>query len=67
MIAENQVFQFFVRATDSGTPALYDDVPVHVYIMSSMEFPPLFQRAEQEIFVPEYTDIGNLMTVLQLP
>lgn len=52
-----------MRATDSGTPALYDDVPVQVYIMSSMDFPPLFQRAEQEIFVPEYMDTGQFFLI----
>lgn len=56
---ENQVFQFFVRASDCGKPPLYEDVPVEVYIMAKGDNPPLFQRSDQKFFLSEDVAIGN--------
>lgn len=50
---ENQAFQFFVRATDRGSPALYADVSVGVYIMSSKDIPPVFEKNNDKILLPE--------------
>lgn len=55
---ENQVFQFFVRATDCGTPVLHADVPVQVYIMSPHDIPPVFQRRDEKFFISENAPIG---------
>lgn len=57
-LTENQVFQFFVRATDTGVPPLHTDVPVQVYIMSPDDLPPLFQRSDHKFFLPENAPSG---------
>lgn len=57
-LSENQVFQFFVRATDTGVPPLHTDVPVQVYIMSPDDLPPLFQRSDHKFFLPENAPSG---------
>lgn len=58
VILENQVFQFFVRATDRGTPAMYTDVSVDVYIMSSKDIPPVFERNDDKLMLSEDTSSG---------
>lgn len=58
MFAENQVFQFFVRAQDRGKPSRHADAPVEVYIMGSGDVPPIFQRKEDKYFVSEKSPIG---------
>uniref|UniRef100_A0A1B6CQG5 Cadherin domain-containing protein n=1 Tax=Clastoptera arizonana TaxID=38151 RepID=A0A1B6CQG5_9HEMI len=63
---ENQIFQFFVRGSDSGKPTLYSDVSVEIYIMSYLDDPPVFQRSDQEIFVPEDVQIGTVITQVEL-
>ncbi len=56
--SENEVFQFFVRASDRGTPPMHADVSVDVYIMSSKDVPPVFETNENKVFVPEEAAIG---------
>ena len=41
---KNQIYQFFVRAQDKGFPSLHSEVPVEIYIMSSIDRPPIFVR-----------------------
>ncbi|CAG0903349.1 unnamed protein product, partial [Cyprideis torosa] len=62
---ENEVFQFFVRATDAGTPALHSDVPVDLIVMSREDVPPMFNKdAALEVFVPENAPLGFTITTL---
>lgn len=63
MLTENQVFQFFVRATDSGAPPLHTDVPVQVYIMSANDISPLFQRSDHKFFLPENAPPGKICMI----
>lgn len=63
---ENQVFQFFVRATDCGTPALHADVPVQVYIMGPHDIPPVFQRRDEKFFISENAPTGSVITRVKL-
>lgn len=58
---ENQMFQFFVRAHDSGSPPLYSDVPIDVYVMASSENPPIFEKKEKNIFLSENTEPGTII------
>lgn len=51
--SENQMFQFFVRASDRGSPPLHADVPVDVYIMGPSDTPPIFQQRDQKFFISE--------------
>lgn len=59
LLTEGHTYQFFVRATDRGTPSLHADVPVKVYIMDYADEPPVFQRTDQSFFLPEDTPIGS--------
>ncbi|XP_065207257.1 fat-like cadherin-related tumor suppressor homolog isoform X3 [Planococcus citri] len=63
---ENQAFQFFVRATDRGTPAMYADVSVEVYIMSPRDTPPVFERNDDKFFLSEDAPIGSIITKMKL-
>nr|XP_018896045.1 PREDICTED: fat-like cadherin-related tumor suppressor homolog isoform X2 [Bemisia tabaci] len=63
---ENQVFQFFVRATDKGTPALHADVPVNVYVMTSEDKPPVFERSDDKFFVSEAAVPQSVITKVKL-
>lgn len=60
---ENQVFQFFVRAVDHGTPAMHSDVSVDVYIMSSKDVPPVFERNDEKSISPEEAPIGEFKSI----
>lgn len=63
---ENQIFQFFVRATDGGTPSLHADVPVDVYVMASSENPPVFEKKEKDLFLSENSEPGTVISYLKL-
>lgn len=58
---ENQMFQFFVRAHDSGLPELHSDVPVNVYVMASSETPPLFEKKDRNWSIMENAAPGTLI------
>lgn len=59
--AENQVFQFFVRAQDRGSPPLHSDMPVEVYIMAPEDTAPMFERRDDKFFISEYSQPGKLL------
>lgn len=63
---ENQMFQFFVRAHDSGIPSLHSDVPVDVYVMASSEVPPMFEKKEKNLFLSENSEPGTLISRISL-
>uniref|UniRef100_A0A182MY58 Uncharacterized protein n=1 Tax=Anopheles dirus TaxID=7168 RepID=A0A182MY58_9DIPT len=63
---ENQLFQFFIRAHDGGTPSLYSDVPIDIYVMSSAENPPLFEKKDRKLFLSESSLPGTVITRLRL-
>lgn len=62
----NQMFQFFVRAQDGGSPSLHSDVPVDVYIMSAGDQPPVFDHREKILFVSESAAPGTVIARLRL-
>lgn len=59
---ENQMFQFFVRASDGGIPSLHADVPVDVYVMAASEIPPVFEKKEKNLFLSENSEPGTLIS-----
>ena len=61
---KNEVYQFFVRATDQGAPALHADVPVEVYIMSPLEQQPTFEERDTTYFMEESSPVGSTVTEL---
>lgn len=63
---ENQMFQFFVRAHDGGSPSLHSDVPVDVYIMANSDSPPIFEKKEKVLFLSEGSAPGTVITRLKL-
>ncbi|KAK0095182.1 hypothetical protein PV326_009029, partial [Microctonus aethiopoides] len=62
---ENQLFEFFIRATDKGISSHNADVPFSVYIMSPTDIPPLFERKEDKFFISEASSIGTPITRLK--
>ncbi|KAL1459777.1 hypothetical protein WDU94_011731, partial [Cyamophila willieti] len=63
---ENQVFQFFVRASDRGTPPLQADVPVEMHIMNPQEQRPMFEQDDEKFFISEASPVGTVITTLKL-
>lgn len=63
---ENEMFQFFVRATDGGVPSMHADVPVDVYIMASSESPPVFEKKDRELFLSENSPPGTVISRIKL-
>ncbi|XP_033631597.1 protocadherin Fat 1-like isoform X4 [Asterias rubens] len=63
---EGTLFQFFMKATDSGTPPLVGRVPVSIYLLTSHDVPPIFESQEQQSFeLPENHAIGEIITTLR--
>ena len=63
---ENQVYQFFVRASDTGREPLYADVPVEILILSDLDQPPQFEEHEQFYFISEGSSVGQTVTTLRV-
>ncbi|KAK5858538.1 hypothetical protein PBY51_002671 [Eleginops maclovinus] len=60
-----QRYNFIVRATDSGDPALSSDVSVTVTITDTNDNPPNFSQALYEAFVSELASRGHFVTCVQ--
>lgn len=56
---ENQLFQFFVKAEDKGTPSRHAQVPVEVYILGSQDIAPMFERKDDKFFMSENSPAGE--------
>lgn len=55
----NEVFQFFVRAEDHGSPVLGTEAPVDVLILDPQERAPTFERTSSKYFISESAPVGN--------
>ena len=53
------MFQFFVRAEDSGQPSLGTQVPVDVLILGPQDKAPVFERTSSKYFVSESAPVGK--------
>ncbi|XP_011297771.1 fat-like cadherin-related tumor suppressor homolog isoform X1 [Fopius arisanus] len=62
---QNQLFEFFIRATDKGVAPHHADVPFSVYVMSPSDTPPLFEWKEDKFFVSESSPVGTPITRLK--
>ncbi|XP_045895570.1 protocadherin Fat 3 isoform X2 [Micropterus dolomieu] len=60
-----QRYNFIVRATDSGDPALSSDVSVTVTVTDTNDNPPNFSQALYEAFVNELAPRGHFVTCVQ--
>uniref|UniRef100_A0A673ATT1 FAT atypical cadherin 3b n=1 Tax=Sphaeramia orbicularis TaxID=375764 RepID=A0A673ATT1_9TELE len=60
-----QRYNFIVRATDSGDPALSSDVTVTVTVTDTNDNPPNFSQALYEAFVSELAPRGHFVTCVQ--
>uniref|UniRef100_A0A671VQ47 FAT atypical cadherin 3 n=1 Tax=Sparus aurata TaxID=8175 RepID=A0A671VQ47_SPAAU len=60
-----QRYNFIVRATDSGDPALSSDVSVTVTVTDTNDNPPNFSQALYEAFVSELAPRGHFVTCVQ--
>ena len=66
----HEVFQFFVRAEDSGVPSLGTEVPIDVLILETQEKAPAFERTSSKYFISESAPIGiqiqNFRSIINL-
>lgn len=62
----NQVFQFYVKAEDKGTPVKHSTVPVEVYIADVADIIPIFKRKDETFFLSEKSPSGTVITKLRL-
>ncbi|XP_028277980.1 protocadherin Fat 3 [Parambassis ranga] len=60
-----QRYNFIVRATDSGDPALSSDVSVTVSVTDTNDNPPNFSQALYEAFVSQLAPRGHFVTCVQ--
>lgn len=60
------MFQFFVRAHDSGTPTMHKDVSVNIFIMSNSDEAPIFEQQEKRLFLSEYSAPGTIIAKIRL-
>ncbi|KAM4620340.1 protocadherin Fat 3 [Polymixia lowei] len=60
-----QRYNFIVRATDSGDPALSSDVSVTVIVTDTNDNPPNFSQALYEAYVSELAPQGHFVTCVQ--
>ena len=61
---ENEVYQFFVRVKDEGTPSLRSDVPVSIFLLPPQELAPKCPVKYARFFLKEGADIGTVVTSL---
>lgn len=60
LFLENNVYQFFIRATDSGIPPRQSDVPIELFVLSPEDLPPVFLQADQRFNLTENAPIGMI-------
>lgn len=63
--AASRVVQVWVRARDSG--GLAAEAPVSVYVLGAGERPPRVQPPPADLFLPEDSPPGTLITELRAP
>ncbi|XP_064099968.1 fat-like cadherin-related tumor suppressor homolog isoform X2 [Macrobrachium nipponense] len=61
---ENEVYQFFIRGEDGGSPRHHTDVPVTIFLLPSDDHPPQCARKYTQFFVREDAAIGTVITSL---
>ena len=64
LFADNQLIQFFIKATDKGKPPLDSNVGVEVYIMSPQDTPPYFDQKSYAYFIPEERPLGSVIATV---
>ena len=63
---ENQIYQFFVRAQDSGREqSLHSDVPIEVYIMSPLDRAPIFEQRDSVYYISENSPVGRVIAQMK--
>ena len=60
-----QRYDFIVRATDGGEPALASDVSVTVTVTDTNDNPPVFGQPLYEAYVSELAPRGHFVTCVQ--
>ncbi|XP_032591457.1 fat-like cadherin-related tumor suppressor homolog isoform X2 [Drosophila grimshawi] len=63
---EKGVFQFFIRAFDSGETSLHTDIPVTLEIVDSDVIIPTFEKKDINLKVIESTSPGTVLTKLHV-
>ena len=62
---ENEVFQFFIRASNIGKASNEGDVPVEVFVMGRHDSPPKFKQVFSPYFIPEDKPVGSIITTVE--
>ncbi|XP_055855772.1 fat-like cadherin-related tumor suppressor homolog isoform X2 [Episyrphus balteatus] len=62
----NEIFEFFIRANDGGSPSLHTDVPVSVLIVKDDIDIPTFEHKERNQFISEVSTPGTLISRVRL-
>ncbi|KAK7016210.1 long-chain fatty acid transporter fat1 [Halocaridina rubra] len=63
---ENEVYQFFIRGEDRGSPRHHADIPVTIFLLPSDDHPPRCERKYAQFFVREDAALGTVITSLWL-
>ena len=61
---ENEVIEFFVRATDKGSPPRENNAPVEIYIMSPDDVAPAFPQDSYSYFISEDREVGIIIATV---
>ncbi|XP_059170799.1 protocadherin Fat 1-like isoform X3 [Physella acuta] len=61
----NTIFQFFVKASDLGDPAMVNTVSTQIQIIEKDDRPPRFAESTKLIFVHENEPIGTTIATLK--
>ncbi|XP_042206314.1 fat-like cadherin-related tumor suppressor homolog [Homarus americanus] len=61
---ENEVYQFFIRGEDRGSPRHHSDVPVTIFLLSTNDRSPYCARQYAQFFLTEDAPVGTVITSL---
>ncbi|XP_071532452.1 fat-like cadherin-related tumor suppressor homolog isoform X3 [Panulirus ornatus] len=61
---DNEVYQFFIRGEDGGSPRHHSDVPVTIFLLPLDDRPPHCARKYSQFFLREDAPVGTVITTL---
>ncbi|KAK4302799.1 hypothetical protein Pmani_025146 [Petrolisthes manimaculis] len=61
---ENEVYQFFIRGEDGGSPRHRADVPITIFLLPANDPPPRCPRKYAQFFLWENEPVGTVVTTL---
>ncbi|XP_063862581.1 fat-like cadherin-related tumor suppressor homolog isoform X4 [Scylla paramamosain] len=61
---ETEVYQFFIRGEDKGSPPHHSDVPITIFLLPAYESPPHCAKKYAQFFMREDDPVGNVIATL---